>query len=119
MVLRRSPGAFASCARRACSISRICSRTNRSLARSRRISARVFGGTGSTLGGAQGIQALGRVAQRRPEAADPEAGESRLHPVDEPGPLANQVLSLAARALGVFFVKGRDRRHGAVVRLAA
>src|SRR3954452_8036048 len=74
---------------------------------------------GSTLGCAQGVQALGRVAQRRPEAADPEAGESRLHPVDEPGPLANQVLSLAAGPLGVFFVKGRDRGHGAVARLAA
>ena len=68
---------------------------------------------------AQRLQALRRLAQGRLEAADAQAGQGALHPVHDPGALADQALPLAARALGVLLLEGRDRGHAAVVRLAA
>ena len=86
---------------------------------SRRSSASVFGGSGAALRRAQRLQALGRVAQRRLEAADAEAGQAALHPVHDAGALADQALALAVGAPGVLLREGRDRGHAAVVRLAA
>ena len=68
---------------------------------------------------AQRRQALRRLAQGRLEAADAQAGQGALHPVHDPGALADQALPLAARALGVLLLEGRDRGHAAVARLAA
>ena len=68
---------------------------------------------------AQRRQALRGLAQGRLEAADAQAGQGALHPVHDPGALADEPLPLAARALGVLLLEGRDRGHAAVVRLAA
>lgn len=42
-----------------------------------------------------------------------------LHPVDKPGPLTNQRLVLAVRPFAILLLKGRDRRHAAMVDFAA
>src|SRR3954467_14021272 len=68
---------------------------------------------------AQRRQALRGLAQGRLEAADAEAGQGALHPVHDPGALADQALALAARALGVLLLQRRHRGRGAVARLAA
>src|SRR4051812_11871266 len=67
----------------------------------------------------QGLNPLWGVTQLWLEAADPKASQGSLHPVDKPGALADQVLPLAARALGVLLVQSRDCHHAAVLGLAA
>ena len=53
------------------------------------------------------------------EVADAVPDHRRFHPVDNPAALTHQVLMLAVRPPGVFLRKCRDRRHAAVLRLAA
>src|SRR4051812_42819857 len=67
----------------------------------------------------QGLNPLWGVTQLWLEAADPKASQDSLHPVDKPGALADQVLPLAARALGVLLVQSRDCHHAAGLGLAA
>src|SRR5208282_5519906 len=60
-----------------------------------------------------------RLAQLHIEAPDAEPDQRCLHPVHDPAALANQILPLAARPLGVFLRQRRDRRHAAVLRFAS
>ncbi len=107
-------------------VSRIWSMTKRRRAISRRSSASVFGGSAtpsavrspSRRSGAPRLRG-GRPAQVRFEAANAEAGQGALHPVDDAGALADQVLALPVGPLGVFLFKRWDHRHAAVPRLTA
>ena len=82
----------------------------RKRAMSRCSSASVFGGSGAPSGvsslasrsGAPGLR-RGRPAQGWLKTANAEAGESALHPVDDPRALADQVLALTVGPLGIFF----------------
>src|SRR3954464_4923662 len=65
------------------------------------------------------LHALRRVAEARLEAPDAETDQRAFDPVHEPGALADQGLPLAARALGILLVQGRDGRHAAVGGLPA
>ena len=67
---------------------------------------------------AQSVEPLRRLAQRRFEPADAEPGQGRLHPVDDPGALADQAFSFTARTLGVLLLERWDRHHPAVAALA-
>jgi len=71
-----------------------------------------------TLGRSKVVQLLGCPAQLRLEAADAEPDQRRFHPVDDPRPLADQVLPLAAWPLGVLLVDRRNGDHPAMPRLA-
>jgi hypothetical protein len=68
---------------------------------------------------AQAAEPLGRLAQRRLEAPDAEAGQGALDPVHDAGALADQARVLSVRALGILLLEGRDRRHAAGVPFAA
>jgi hypothetical protein len=68
---------------------------------------------------AQAPEPLGRLAQRRLEAPDAEAGQGALDPVHDAGALADQARVLSVRALGILLLGRRDRGHGAVVPFAA
>src|SRR3954452_5769342 len=59
------------------------------------------------------------LAQRRLEASDAEARQGALHPVHDPGALADQALVLPVRPLGVLLLGRRDRGRGAVAPFAA
>ena len=112
-------GACSRCSRRAFSICRICSATNRLRSMSRRNSASVLGGIGSPSGVRSVLQALRRLLELRIEVADAEPRQGRLDAVDDSGLLANEGLALAVGALGIFLCEGRDRSHLAVLPLAA
>ena len=58
-------------------------------------------------------------SQSRLEVPDTQPGEATLHPVHDTRALADQVLALAVRALGILLLKRRDRDHAAMIRLAA
>ena len=62
----------------------------------------------------QPFQFLGRSAQFRLEAANAKPDQRRLHPVDDPRPLFDQVLTLAVWAFGIFFLRRRDGDHPAM-----
>ena len=49
----------------------------------------------------------------------PRRARRALHPVDDAGALADQVLALAVGPLGIFLLEARDRCHAAVVPFAA
>src|SRR6516165_7996003 len=69
---------------------------------------------------AQPLELLLRgCAQGRLEAADAEPCERALNSVANARALADEVLALAARPLGVFLLQAQDRRHAAVFPLAA
>src|SRR6516225_4277153 len=68
---------------------------------------------------AQPLELLRGCAQGRLEAADAEPCERALNSVANARALADEVLALAARPLGVFLLQARDRRHAAVLPLAA
>ena len=91
-------------------------------AQARQIAAQLgqrIGRQGGPLRRTHRLQALRRGAEARLEAPDAETDQRAFDPVHEPGALADQGLPLAARALGILLVQGRDGRHAAVVRLAA
>jgi hypothetical protein len=71
------------------------------------------------LWGAERRQLLGSLAQGRREAPDAEASQTGLHPIHDARAFANQVLALAVRTPGIFFLESRNRDHVAMVRLAA
>src|SRR5208282_1541261 len=68
---------------------------------------------------AQLLEPLRGRAQGRLEAADAKARERALDPVADPRAVADEVLALTARPLGVLLYTARDRRHAAVFPLAA
>src|SRR3954449_5160910 len=112
-------GCVAKPSQRASSISLICPTMNSRRAMSRRSSACVFGGKAAPSGVRKVSEALRGVAQSRLEAADAQASQVGFDPVHDAGALADQALPLAVRPPRIFLLKGRDRRHGAVVRLPA
>src|SRR5207244_11271605 len=71
----------------------------------------------SSFGRADAVELVRGLAQVRLEGANAEAGEDRLHAVDEQRPLADQRLSLAARSSHVLLGNRRDRRHAAMALL--
>jgi hypothetical protein len=48
----------------------------------------------------------------------PRAGQGALHPIDDAGALAHQILALTVRPLGIFLFGCWDHRHAAVTPLA-
>src|SRR5215212_6276272 len=86
-------------------------------AQARQIAAQLsqrVGRQGGPLRRTHRLQALRRGAEGRVEAPDAETDQRAFDPVHEPGALADQGLPLAARALGILLVQGRDGRHAAV-----
>ena len=61
----------------------------------------------------------GRPAQGRFETPKAETGQSALHPIDDAGALADQVLALTVGPLGIFLFRRRDLCYAAMARLAA
>src|ERR1700745_1314318 len=59
------------------------------------------------------------LAHGRPQSANAEAGKYRLHLVDNPRLLSNQILALAVRSPRVLLRDRRDRHHAAMALLAA
>ena len=86
---------------------------------SRRSSASTYGGIDSPLWSTQPLELLRGRAQGRFEAADAAPCERALNSVANARALADKGLALAARPLGVFLLQAWDRRHAAVVPLAA
>src|SRR5512134_1264333 len=72
-----------------------------------------------SLGRSQRLQTLRRLTQMRLEALDAEPGEGTLHAVDNARTLADQALTLAARAPRVLLLERGDRHHPAMTALAA
>jgi hypothetical protein len=68
---------------------------------------------------AQLLETLSCVPQFRVEIAYAQPNQGPLHPIDDSGFLAAQILVLAVRPLAILFLEGRQRRHAAVIRLAA
>ncbi len=83
--------ASASRFRRSPSISAICNSTSRSRVMSRRISASALAGMPETSG-VRNVPTL-RLAQRRVEAANTKPRQRRLHPIDQPGALSDEVFT--------------------------
>src|SRR5271166_2557460 len=86
---------------------------------SRCSSASVWGGIGCPSGVRNVARRLRSAAQFGVEAADAEAGRGGFQPVDDASALADQVLTLPGRTLGVLLFEGWDRGHAAMIRLAA
>src|SRR4051812_49891593 len=78
-----------------------------------------MGRQGGPLRRTHRLQALRRGALGRVKAPDAETDQRAFDPVHEPGALADQGLPLAARALGILLVQGRDGHHAAVAWLTA
>ena len=68
---------------------------------------------------AQRSQTLCRLAQCRLEATDAETNQAALDLVDDARALPHQILALAVWPSRILLLKRRDRRHVAMVRLAA
>src|ERR1700675_2384354 len=68
---------------------------------------------------AQFLEIFGRLAQFRIEAANAQPRQRALHPIDEAAAGVDPALALAGGAFGVFLRQRRDRRHAAMVGLAA
>jgi hypothetical protein len=86
---------------------------------SRRGSAFASGGNSAALRRAQIVKAVCSLALRWIELVDAKASKQRLHAIDDPCALANQILALAHRPLCVFIFNRRRRRHAAMARFAA
>ena len=71
------------------------------------------------LGRAHRLPALWRVTQARLKAPKAKPNQRALDPVDQTRALADQVVALAAWALGILLVQGRDGHQAAGVGLAA
>src|SRR3954466_16008034 len=67
------------------------------------------------LGGPKRGETVRRVAQRRLERPNPEAGQTALHPVDQARALTDEPLALTVRALGILLRQRRDRDHVAAI----
>src|SRR5207253_419507 len=68
---------------------------------------------------AQTLKTVGGLLQLGIEATDAEPAQRRLHSVDDPILLSNEVLALAVGPLGIFVLDCRDRNHLAVITFAA
>jgi hypothetical protein len=71
------------------------------------------------LGRAQLLEPFCCLAQARLEPADAQPGQRALHPVADPGALADQGFPLAARPPGALLLQAGNRRHRAVAAVAA
>jgi hypothetical protein len=65
------------------------------------------------------LQALRRILKLRIEIADAQPRQGRLDVIDDAGLLASEGLALAVGAFGIFLLYRWDRRHLAVLPLAA
>src|SRR5215831_16573479 len=77
------------------------------------------GWNGASLRRAQRCKPLRCFAQFRIEAANAETHQGGLHPVDDAGALANQLLALAGRAFRILLFQCGDSGHAGVFLLAA
>src|ERR1700741_4468332 len=68
---------------------------------------------------AQIFELFCNLAHGRPQTANAEAGKYRLHLVDNPRWLSNQILALAVRSPRILLLDRRDRHHAAMAPLAA
>src|SRR5271169_2587830 len=86
---------------------------------SRRNSARVLGGSGSPapVRSSSSFSAALRSFGLKPRM--PSRANASFHPIDEAAAGVDPALALAGGAFGVFLRQRRDRRHAAMVGLAA